>query len=60
MRKPLEVEELYAKVPHELYIVLASLEELVKEGNINLLQYILWLEDIIYEKSRTHTKRSRR
>lgn len=60
MRRPLEVEKLYSKVPQELYVVLASLEELVKEGNINLLQYLLWLEDIIYEQSRTYTKRQRR
>lgn len=51
MKRPLEVEELYASVPHDFYILLATFEELVRDGDVNLLQYILWLEDIIHEKN---------
>lgn len=55
--KPLEVEKLYAEAPHELYVILALFEEMVKEGEIDLLQYLLWLEDIYYVKYSKNRKK---
>ena len=48
--RPIEVNEIYQSVPEDIYIILASFEEMVREGEIDLLPYLVWLEDICHEK----------